>query len=361
MRLAAVVILGIGSYVLPLAASSIPVAPVSTPIFAANTAAVVSVLNEGFEGTFPATGSTTSGHWGKSGCDAASGSFSAWIEGTSGKSCDGFESVYHPNELARMKFGPLDLSSATTASLSFDAWMWISAGDVLTWGISLDDITYHGVTVTEAFSTTWHRHTLDLASVPGLGDVRGQSSVWVEFVWHSDGFAETFKGILIDNVQVSKGIGGTSLPPTATGTDMASPTSTRDLRIFLPNLAKSVPPTATSTRSTTPQPTHTPQPGNHPPQFPTPLLSTISTQMQYDNSGRLIGAVTTITVMSGATDTDGDPLTYSWSATNGSISGSSLVGSWQRLLIGGRVQGGSARITVNDGHGGTTHHDFVFP
>lgn len=355
MRLVIAVILGISAYVLPFAASIAPASRVATPSFAASNATVVTLINEGFENVFPDTGSSVTGHWGKSACETATGSYSAWVEGTSGKTCDGFESIYHADELAWMKFGPLDLSGATTASLSFDAWMWIAAGDVLTWGVSLDGLSYHSLTVTEAFSPSWQRHTLDLTNVPGLGNVLGQSSVWVAFEWHSDGFAETFKGVLIDNVMVAKGVGGTALPPSPTSTGVAPPTATSSLSVFLPSLAKPPPPTATST------PIITPQPGNRSPQFPTPLLSTTSTQMQYDGSGRLIGALTTITVVSGASDADGDPVTYSWSSTNGSISGSSLVGSWQRLLIGGRVQGGTARITATDSRGGTAHHDFVFP
>ncbi len=129
---------------------------------------------------------------------------------------------------------PLDLTNAVTASLQFDAWLWISAGDVLTWEVSLNDTTYHGVSVTDTFSPTWHQRSLDLAAIPNLGDIRGQPNVWIAFTWKSDDFAESFKGVLIDNVLVVKGVGGTVNP--------TSPIPTADLRVFLPNLSKAPPP-----------------------------------------------------------------------------------------------------------------------
>ncbi len=65
--------------------------------------------------------------------------------------------------------------------------------------------------------------------------------------------------------------------------------------------------------------------------------------------------------MSAATDSDGDTVGYTWTSTNGSISGYGLVGTWNRLLVGGRIQSGTASITASDGRGGTAIHGFVFP
>ena len=110
-----------------------------------------------------------------------------------------------------------------------------------------------------------------------------------------------------------------------------------------------------------PTPTRVNQPGNHAPQFPSPLRTSKSTESQYDSNGRLVGAVTTITVLSPATDADGDTITYSWSSSNGSIIGNGLIGTWNRVLANGKVQGGTATITASDGKGGIAKVDFVVP
>lgn len=56
----------------------------------------------------------------------------------------------------------------------------------------------------------------------------------------------------------------------------------------------------------------------------------------------------TITVV--ASDPEGNPLTYSWSATNGSISGAGNVVTW---TAPSRVAYSNIEVTVNDGRGGT--------
>jgi hypothetical protein len=346
----------VGGMVVVLASASLWMnASTSQAALAHASNATVVLVNEGFEAQFPPSGWAASGHWGKSDCEASSGSYSAWIEGSGGKPCSGLESLYHPNEAAKLKLGPIDLTNAVTASLQFDAWLWLGSGDVLTWEVSLNDSTYHGVSVTEIFSPSWRQRSLDLAAVPGLGDIRGQPSVWIAFTWQSDNFDQSFKGVLIDNVLVAKGVGGTADPPSPTHTQAPIQSATPEVRVFLPNLSKAASPT------TQPSPTATHSPGNHAPQFPSPLQSTSATSFQYDGNGRLVGAVTTITVLSAATDSDGDSVSYAWTSTNGSISGNGLVGTWTRLLVGGRIQGGTASITASDGKGGTDIHSFVFP
>lgn len=96
----------------------------------------------------------------------------------------------------------------------------------------------------------------------------------------------------------------------------------------------------------------TPRP-NSDPAFPSPQSTDSSTHYSYDTNGRLVGVTTTITLSPGATDPDGDSLTYSWTATNGTITGNGLNATWQRYLIGGRVQAGDVTVTASDGHGGS--------
>lgn len=97
-------------------------------------------------------------------------------------------------------------------------------------------------------------------------------------------------------------------------------------------------------------------PPNQPPAFPSPVQISTSTEMSYDDNGRIQGATTTIEILTPATDPDGDMLTYAWTASNGSIAGDGLHASWQRVLVGGRVQPGTVTVTVTDGRGGQAQH-----
>lgn len=328
---------------------------------------VTPVVNEGFEGAFPPSGWSATGHWGKSTCEASSSTASAWAEGASGKPCTGLDSIYDPNETSQLKYGPFDLTGAVTATLTFDAWLWSSQGDSFAWSASIDGSHFYGLSVTNVFSPSWTSLTLDLASVPTIGDLRNQPNVWIAFTWNTDSTFETFAGAYIDNVLVSKGVADGPATPTSTATSTPTPTATPTQTgtpsglSYLPNVIRALAPTATPTRTPTPTVTPTNSPGNHAPKFPTPLQTSSSTALQYDENGRVVGAVTTITVLTPATDADGDAISYSWLASNGSISGTGLTGIWTRVMSGGKPQGGTASVVASDGKGGTAKADFVFP
>lgn len=314
------------------------------------------LVNEGFEGTFPPANWSATGHWGKSSCEAKTGSFSAWAEGAGSLSCSGSPPIYHANETSQLTYGPFSLSDAVTATLAFDAWLWSSLGDSFFWGASIDGSHFYGVTATNVFSTSWAGGQIfDLSSVSTLGDLRGKTNVWITFIWRTDNFGETFEGAFVDNVVISKGEQATPDTPTPTPTQ----TSTLQPVSYLPNVMRALPATPTSTF--TPTPTSVNPPGNHAPQFPSPLRTSSSAESQYDSNGRLVGVVTTITVLSPATDADGDAISYSWSSSNGSITGNGLIGKWNRVLANGKAQGGTATITASDGKGGIAKVDFVFP
>ena len=100
-------------------------------------------------------------------------------------------------------------------------------------------------------------------------------------------------------------------------------------------------------------PVEPPPAANRPPQFPNPFTFNQTTHFEYDSFGRLVGATTTIDVTSPATDPDGDPLTYAWTASNGQITGDGLSATWTRTIAFGRVQGGTVTVTASDGRGGT--------
>lgn len=93
-------------------------------------------------------------------------------------------------------------------------------------------------------------------------------------------------------------------------------------------------------------------PANAAPAFPDPFSISTDTSYEYDDEGNLTGVVTTITIPA-ATDPDGDPLTYTWSASNGSISGAGLTATWTRAVDYGEPQSGTVTVTASDGRGGS--------
>jgi hypothetical protein len=260
---------------------------------------------------------------------------------------------------------PFSLSQAETATLTFDLWLWQATGDTFAWGASIDGTHFYGVTVTEAFSTTWGTHSFDLSAVPTLGDLRGEQNVWIAFDWHTDGLAETFLGAFLDNVKVEKSIpDANTRTPTATHT--ATRTVTRTPTVtgtpvgpnYLPILLR---PRVSPTPSLTPTITRTKDPNNHPPVFPSPFNSSQNTTYTYDELGRLTGATTIILILTPATDIDGDPISYSWSATNGTITGNGLEATWNRVISFGQVLGGTVTVMASDGRGGSTTAQIIFP
>lgn len=79
------------------------------------------------------------------------------------------------------------------------------------------------------------------------------------------------------------------------------------------------------------------------------------TQCTYDDPGNVTGAVTTITVTPHPDweGWQGAPLTYTWSASNGSITASGLTATWKRPVESEPIAMivGEATLTVSDGTG----------
>jgi hypothetical protein len=83
-----------------------------------------------------------------------------------------------------------------------------------------------------------------------------------------------------------------------------------------------------------------------------PLYSEITTETecQRDEGGRVIAIVTTISTP--AVYKDGSPLMYTWSASNGRITGSGPEATWTQSIASGEAGTGEATLLVSDGIGG---------
>jgi hypothetical protein len=70
----------------------------------------------------------------------------------------------------------------------------------------------------------------------------------------------------------------------------------------------------------------------------------------YNRAGSLVGISEELTVQ--AVDPDQDPLTFTWTVSNGSVTGEGPKAIWERTLVNGRPEPGTIGVEVTDGRGG---------
>ncbi len=96
--------------------------------------------------------------------------------------------------------------------------------------------------------------------------------------------------------------------------------------------------------------------GNHSPVISEDVIITTTTESNMLNE--ITGVVTKITIQ--ASDLDGDVLTYSWTSSNGTITGQGPSGTWRRELQNNNSElvPGTATVTVSDGRGGEVTYTY---
>jgi hypothetical protein len=128
------------------------------------------------------------------------GSYSAYCAGSSIAA----PGPYVNNMDAWMVAGPLDLSTVTSATLWYSLFVDTEEGyDPLKVGVSVDDTTFYSTSYSgpEGFI----RDAFDLTNVPVIGNVCGQSQVWIAFHFVSDA-TNTGQGAYVDEVSVQSGL-----------------------------------------------------------------------------------------------------------------------------------------------------------
>lgn len=169
------------------------------------------ILDEGFEGVFPGNWIVTGDggvYWDDTDHSSHLGNWSVWCAdgGANGQPAGG---NYLNNMNTWMVYGPFSLSDAVAGSMSF----WFSNNsemnlDWLGYVVSLDGTTWAG-SQTSGNSSGWIQRSIDFTNVPSLGDVTGNSSVWIAFFFRSDS-SITNTGAYIDDVVITKTVSGGS-------------------------------------------------------------------------------------------------------------------------------------------------------
>lgn len=165
--------------------------------------AATALLSESFEGVFPGTNWTLLGNptWNDVSYDKHSGSWSGWCAGSSLNPANGY---YADNMNSWMIYGPFSLSDATSAIVSF----WYknrseASFDYFGWYASVDGVNFSGSRV-NGDQNSWRSQIFDLSNVPSLGDLRGQSQVWIAFKFESDSSVSGYPGAYVDDIVITK-------------------------------------------------------------------------------------------------------------------------------------------------------------
>jgi hypothetical protein len=189
------------------------------------------MLEDGFEGAFPGPNwfafdnlsnaeNRSSDFWGLNDTRAKNGTYSLYCaasNATGDPSPPGNYSANHSgyddNQKSWMITGPYDLSDPLMSNARLSFWYWIQTeiapggeNDSLIWAASKDNKSYSGFMTRGNFSY-WQHKEYDLTNYDGSGgSLIGESSVWLAFIFSSDGqnMAQTnynYTGVWLDDVK----------------------------------------------------------------------------------------------------------------------------------------------------------------
>ena len=115
----------------------------------------------------------------------------------------------YPNNVGSwMAYGPFSLSNTTAADLRFKLWLNSEPGsDGVCRFASIDASDFWG-TCTSGYATGWVDQALDLANVYTLGNLLGQSNVWVAIYFASNATNAYAEGGYVDNIVLRKCMAG---------------------------------------------------------------------------------------------------------------------------------------------------------
>jgi hypothetical protein len=177
------------------------------------------LLTEGFEHNFPNDNWDVLGDptWDDDMYKPHYGYWSAWCANGGDNGLEPGDSNYPNNMDGWIISGPFDLSLATAAEVDFYWWN-VSEPyfDNLTWLASTDGENFSGYAISGNYPN-WYYESFDLSSVPELGNLLGDNSVWIAFTFKSDSSVNS-TGAFIDDIVLRANISGPRI-------DSISPTS----------------------------------------------------------------------------------------------------------------------------------------
>ncbi|MDY7041797.1 MAG: caspase family protein, partial [Chloroflexota bacterium] len=174
------------------------------------------IMSENFEGAFPTSlwevldvypDDGLEYYWDKDDYRPHTGTYSAWCARGGADGLDPEFNEYPNYTDSWMVYGPFDLSDADAAELAFYYWNISEIDfDSLFWGASLDGSQFYGQ-FTDGDSNGWQQIIFDLTNVFTLGDVTGESQVWIGFNFYSDS-SVTDDGAFVDDITLIKSVTG---------------------------------------------------------------------------------------------------------------------------------------------------------
>jgi len=184
------------------------------------------LMEETFEGSFPSgnnwtiyynSNSSEAGYgyaWDDASYRPNNGSWSGWCadgyyEGQPPISAPG----PYPDYLNTwMVCGPFNLSDAIDAELHFNFWNISESGfDYFGYYASIDGSNFNGYHLSGDYGS-WNFENFDLTNVPNLGDLCGESQVWIAFNFNSD-VSITYEGAYVDDILLQADFPATSPNP----------------------------------------------------------------------------------------------------------------------------------------------------
>jgi hypothetical protein len=175
---------------------------------AASLAGWQDIMTDGFEGAFPgdwtvwANPGVSDAYWGKDSYRSHTGSYSAFCAKNGD---DGVNPpANYPNNMdAWMIYGPFSLADATDANVDF--WLWLESEsdyDFLYCMASTDGADFYGYGW-DGNLAGWASMSFDLTDVYALGNLCGESQVWIAFIFTSD-YLYNYDGAFVDDIVLRK-------------------------------------------------------------------------------------------------------------------------------------------------------------
>jgi hypothetical protein len=168
------------------------------------------LVNEGFENVWPTSpwlsfdnNGATGGNvcWDDENDLPFAGAWSGWPAGNCTNGVDG-SGNYLDNMDSWMTAGPRSLAGRNKSTLKFKYWLDTESGfDFFYYCASPDNSTYYcPLPGRSGNSGGWTTGKLNLKSVPGYGNMLGDASVWIGFVFQTDG-SVVDRGVFVDSIK----------------------------------------------------------------------------------------------------------------------------------------------------------------